>query len=216
MFVDPRRAMRTSVRPITADQVRRLLNATNDDRLGPLFLVGITSGLRQGELLALRRENVDLTAATLTVRYALQRIDKTPVLVEPTTKKSRRAITQPASAVTALVVQKDRQTFARQLASDRWQEWGSVFASSIGTPLNPSNVTHQFQELLAAAGLPRQRFHALRHCSASLLLAQGIPARTIMERHSQISLTINTYAHLSPALEREAARALDSLLASGE
>jgi integrase len=90
-----------------------------------------------------------------------------------------------------------------------------VFASTIGTPLEPSNVTHKLQALLKNADLPRQRFHDLRHCAASLLLAGGVASRTIMGilGHSQISLTMNTYAHLTPALEREAARALDSVLA---
>ena len=100
------------------------------------------------------------------------------------------------------------------MAGDRWQEWGLVFTSSIGTPLNPSNVTHRLQALLKDARQPRQRFHDLRHCSASLLLAGGVAPRTIMGilGHSQIALTMNTYAHLSPALERDAARAIDTVL----
>jgi integrase len=85
----------------------------------------------------------------------------------------------------------------------------------VGTPLNPSNVSKRLHALLADAGLPPQRFHDLRHCAASLLLAGGVAPRTIMGilGHSQISLTMNTYAHLSPALERDAANALDSVLA---
>lgn len=82
--------------------------------------------------------------------------------------------------------------------------------------MEPSNVTHSFQHLLADAGLPRQRFHDLRHCSASLLLSTGASPREIMDRlgHSQISLTMNTYGHLSPALEREAADRLEEILTS--
>ncbi|MCC2628815.1 MAG: putative integrase [Thermomicrobiales bacterium] len=100
------------------------------------------------------------------------------------------------------------------MAGDRWQEWGLVFTSSIGTPLNPSNVTHRLQALLKDARQPRQRFHDLRHCSASLLLAGGVAPRPIMGilGHSQIALTMNTYAHLSPALDRDAARAVDTVL----
>ena len=117
----------------------------------------------------------------------------------------------------ALKTQRTRQLQDRLLAGSRWQDGGFVFASTIGTPLEPSNLTHRFQKLLAEAGLPRQRFHDLRHCAASLLLAGNVAPRTIMGilGHSQISLTMNTYAHLSPALERDAADALDAVLAVG-
>lgn len=117
--------------------------------------------------------------------------------------------------MSALRPHKVRQLEERLLAGSRWQDWGLVFASTIGTPLEPSNVTHRFQRLLQATGLSHQRFHDLRHCAASLLLAGGVAPRTIMGilAHSQISLTMNTYAHLSPALEHDAARALDAVLA---
>jgi integrase len=145
----------------------------------------------------------------------MQRVDGKPTFVEPKTALSRRTVTLPASAVTALRVQHERQVLERLMAGEHWREWGLVSASTVGTPLEPSNVTHKLQALLKDAGLPRQRFHDLRHCAASLLLAGGVAPRTIMGilGHSQISLTINTYSHLSPALEQDAARALDSVLA---
>lgn len=213
-LVDPPRTVRHQVRPLSPEQAWAFIEYTRDDRLGPLFHVAIASGLRQGELLGLRWQDVDLSAGTLTVRHAMQRVNGKPTLVEPKTALSRRTVTLPASAVAALRVQHDRQAFERAAAGEKWQEWNLVFASGIGTPLEPSNVTHRLQALLADAGLPRQRFHDLRHCAASLLLAGGVAARTIMGilGHSQISLTMNTYAHLSPALERDAARALDSVL----
>jgi integrase len=161
---------------------------------------------------------VDLATGTLAVRHAMQRIAGIPTLVEPKTTLSRRTVTLPSSTVAALKVQRTRQLEERLLSGGRWQDWGLVFASSIGTPLEPSNVTHRFQRLLESVGLPHQRFHDLRHCTASLLLAGNVAPRTIMGilGHSQISLTMNTYAHLSPALEHEAARALDAVLAVAE
>jgi integrase len=127
-------------------------------------------------------------------------------------------VTLPASAVAALRTQRARQKEARLLADDRWQDWGLVFASTIGTPLELSNVSTRLHTLLNEANLPHQRFHDLRHCAASLLLVGGVAPRTIMGilGHSQISLTMNTYAHLSPALEHDAARALDAVLAVAE
>ncbi|HEV2066460.1 MAG TPA: site-specific integrase [Thermomicrobiales bacterium] len=214
-LVDPPRAVQKPVQPLSAAQVRILLDATKDDRLGPLIHVAIATGLRQGELFGLRWRDTDLDTGTLHVRYAMQRIDGVPTFVEPKTALSRRTIPLPPSAVAALRTQRLRQIEDRLLAGSRWQDWDLVFASGIGTPLDSRNVTTRFQRLLSKVGLPRQRFHDLRHCAASLLLAGGVPPRTIMGLlgHSQISLTMNTYAHLSPALERDAADRMETFLA---
>jgi integrase len=208
------RTVRHEVRPLPPEQARAFTDQTRD-RPGPLFHVAIASGLRQGELFGLRWQDADLTTGTLTVRHAMQRINGKLTLVEPKTSLSRGTVTLPSSAILALRVQHDRQAFARVAAGDQWQDWELVFASTIGTPLEPSNVTHQLQAALADAGPPRQRFHDLRYCAASLLLAGGVAPRTIMGilGHSQISLTMNTYAHLSPALELDGAKALDEVLA---
>ncbi len=216
-LVDPPRSVRKPVEPLSADQARAFIATTAGDRLGPLFHVAIASGLRQGELFGLRWQDVDLNAGTLTVRHAMQRVNGKPTFVEPKTALSQRTVTLPASAVAALRAQRTCQIENRLLAGSRWQDWGLVFCSSIGTPLEPSNVGHRLHKLLEEAGLPRQRFHDLRHCAASLLLAGGVAPRTIMGilGHSQIGLTMNTYAHLSPTLERDAAAALGAILAAG-
>lgn len=215
-LVDPPRSVRKPVEPLTAEQARHFLNHAKDDRLGPLFHIAITTGLRQGELFGLRWDDVDLEVGTLTVRHALQRMDGKLQLVEPKTTLSRRTINLPASAVAVLRTRRIRQLEERLLAGSQWSDWGLVFTSSIGTPLEPSNVCKRLHLLLGAAGLPRQRFHDLRHCAASLLFAGGVAPRTIMGimGHSQISLTMNTYAHLSPALQQDAAERLDALLAN--
>ncbi len=216
-LVDPPRSVRKLVEPLSADHARAFIAATASDRLGPLFHVAIASGLRQGELFGLRWQDVDLNAGTLTVRHAMQRVNGKPTFVEPKTALSQRTVTLPASAVAALRAQRTCQIENRLLAGSRWQDWGLVFSSTIGTPLEPSNVGHRLHKLLEGAGLPRQRFHDLRHCAASLLLAGGVAPRTIMGilGHSQIGLTMNTYAHLSPGLERDAAAALGAILAAG-
>ncbi|MBA3274745.1 MAG: site-specific integrase, partial [Chloroflexia bacterium] len=174
--------------------------------------------LRQGELFGMRWSDVDPDAATLTVRYAMQRIDGKPTFVEPKTVLSRRTFTLPPSTVAALRTQRVQQLQERLIAGGRWRDLDLVFSSTIGTPLEPSNVNARLHALLEVAGLPRQRFHDLRHCAASLLLNGGVPARTIMGilGHSQISLTMNTYAHLSPALERDAADRMEAQLTAVE
>ncbi len=96
-----------------------------------------------------------------------------------------------------------------------WQEAGYIFATPTGTPLDGTNVTKQFKRLLAESGLEPMRFHDLRHSSASLLLAQGVEMRLVMEAlgHSQISLTANTYTHVIPSLRQEVARQMHGVLA---
>jgi integrase len=87
-----------------------------------------------------------------------------------------------------------------------WEDWGLVFTTGFGTPLSPRNDYREFRRLVAAAGLRRVRLHDLRHTAASLMLAQGVNPRVVMEilGHSQIGVTMNTYSHVTPASSREA------------
>jgi integrase len=121
----------------------------------------------------------------------------------------------PAVAVTALRSHRTRQLEARLAAGGRWQDRGFVFASAVGTPLEQRNLTRQFKALLTAATLPDMRLHDLRHSCATLLLAQGVNPRVVMETlgHSQVSLTLNTYSHVLPALQRDAAARMDAVFA---
>ncbi len=215
-LVDPPRVPRYEVRPMSPVQARAFLDAARGDRLEALYTVALAVGLRQGEALGLRWDDVDLEAGNLTVRYALQRVGGRLQLVEPKTQLSRRTLAMPSMLIGALRTHRARQLEDRLWAGQRWQEGGYVFATSIGTPLDGTNVTHRLQALLAGAGLPRQRFHDLRHCCASLLLAQGVHPRVVMETlgHSQISLTMNTYSHVIPSLQREAAERMEAVLAA--
>jgi site-specific recombinase XerD len=109
-----------------------------------------------------------------------------------------------------------RRTPAGQLlAGKRWQDRGLVFMSAVGTPFEPRNVTRRFKALLTAAGLPNIRLHDLRHSCATLLLAQGVNPRVVMETlgYSQVSLTLNTYSQVLPALQRDAASRMDAIFA---
>lgn len=219
-LVDPPRSVRKPVQPLTGDQARAFLAYAkqHDDRLWPFFTTAVLTGLRQGELLGLRWTDVDLDRATLRVSHTLQRIGGTWQFVEPKTRRSARTLSLPASVVAALRTQKDRQGFEQRIAADLWLDWNLIFTTPKGTPLEPSNLNGRLHKLLDGAGLPRQGMHSLRHCCASLLLGQGIPARIVMEQlgHSQITLTMDTYSHVMPAMLRDAADALDSALAVAE
>lgn len=122
----------------------------------------------------------------------------------------------PAFVADGLRTHRTRQRTERLLAGSRWHDdpRGLVFTTTVGTPMDGIAVTRRFQAVLATAGLRRQRFHDLRHACASMLLAQGVAPRVVMETlgHSQISLTLNTYSHVIPALGRAAAEQMDALL----
>lgn len=157
----------------------------------------------------------NLKAELKVVRTAFAKVKTAVQITELKSTRSRRTIALPAVAITALRSHRVRQLEARLLAGRRWQDRGFVFASSIGTPLEPRNVTRQFKALLTAASLPNIRLHDLRHSCATLLLAQGVNPRVVMETlgHSQVSLTLNTYSHVLPALQRDAAARMDAVFA---
>ena len=120
----------------------------------------------------------------------------------------------PPIVINALCVHRGRQAVVRLAAEERWADLDLVFPSERGALADGPNITHRFHKLLARAGLPSMRFHDLRHACASLLLVQGVHPRVVMETlgHSQISLTMNTYSHVLPPLQREAAEKMQAAL----
>ena len=159
-------------------------------------------------------ERQRLTSKLVEVRQQLKAVRSTVRFAEPKTSRSRRTITMPALVADALRAHRMRQLEERLAAEARWHESGLVFTSTLGTPLDERNLNRLFKAILRDAGLPAIRYHDLRHTAASLLLAQGVDPRTIMETlgHSQISLTLNTYVHVVPALQRAAAAKMDEIL----
>ena len=147
------------------------------------------------------------------IRAAFAKVKTSIHITELKSTRSRRTIALPAVAITALRSHRVRQLEARLAAGGHWQDRSFVLTSSVGTPLEPRNVTRQFKALLTAAKLPDMRLHDLRHSCATLLLAQGVNPRVVMETlgHSQVSLTLNTYSHVLPALQRDAAARMNAV-----
>lgn len=210
-FVKGPSVPRFEVRPLDAHQLRTLIEGVRGDRLGALIICAITLGLRQGELLALTWSEVDLEARSVRVVRTLGR-DR--VIGEPKSRSSRRVVPLSALAAEALVRHRERQEIERDFAGHRWREHGLVFTTTIGTPLDARNVGRYLKETLAKLDLPHQRFHDLRHACASLLLGENVHPRVVMDLlgHSQISVTMNLYSHVMPAMQREAADRLDAVL----
>jgi integrase len=213
-LADSPRIERFDVRMLAPAEAKQLLAAAEDDRLSALYSVALALGLRQGEALGLSWEDVDFEYRRLFVRHGLQRVDGELRLVEPKTRQSRRTVAMPTVVIDALLHHKAGQSQERLLAGTRWRETGLVFTSTIGTPIEVGNLRRSFRRLLDKACLPRMRFHDLRHSCASLLLVQGVSARVVMETlgHANISITMDTYTHVMPELQRQAADAMDRLL----
>ena len=157
-----------------------------------------------------------LRAAFRNIRGRLAVIKTSLNIVEPKSARSRRTIALPAVTVAALRRHRRQQLKARLAAGKNWRDTGLVFTTSIGTPIEPSNLAKAFKRLLTDADLPSIRLHDLRHTAATLLLTQGVSPRVVMETlgHSQISLTMNTYSHVLPELQREAAEKMNALLSA--
>ena len=214
LLVELPRAVYDEVTPLTPAQAQAFLDVASGHRLYAVYAVAVAMGLRQGEALGLRWEDVDLEAGELVVRKQLQRIEGKLRLVEVKTARSRRQVSLPSVAVAALREHRTRQKVERVRAGDLWEDTGLVFTTEIGTALDKGNLTRGFKCLLKQAGLPDVRFHDLRHTCASLLRAQGLDHRLIMETlgHSQIGITMSLYSHIYPAARREAADKIDEIL----
>lgn len=216
-LVDAPKPNRYRVEAITPDEATAIVAAVENHRLGALYTLMLSVGLRLGEALGLSWDDVDLDARTLTVRRSLQRLNGEFRLTEPKSEQSRRTVPMPEFLVARLRQHRVTQNRERLQAGDTWdREWNLVFTTATGRPIENSGVNHTLKKLLAVSNLRPMRVHDLRHGCASLLLAKGVTPRVLMETlgHSQISLTMNTYAHVIPSLQRDAADRMDEILAN--
>ncbi|MGD0862501.1 MAG: tyrosine-type recombinase/integrase [Candidatus Limnocylindrales bacterium] len=206
-------------RALTGDEVRVFLAAVADDPLGPLVALGIATGLRRGELLALRWTDVDETAGTLTVARALARSAAGGYAVaEPKSRRAHRMIALPALARDALHRQAAAQTLEREAAGTAWQDRdGLVFADPIGRLWHPETVTTAWSALVRRTGIGRLRLHDLRHTAATLSLSAGVPVRDVADMlgHASPSITLDVYGHGVAEGPRRVADALDRALNGG-
>src|SRR5215218_2049318 len=214
----PPRPAPKEIKALSADEACRLLEAEAacEDRLEALYVLSIHTGMRQGELLALRWQDVDLKNAVVSVRRTLTRSGGKVVFGEPKTKKSRRSIRLTPQAVEALRGHLKRQLRDIEILGDRYHDQGLVFTTDTGGPINPSNLRQRgFAPLLIRAGLPRMRFHDLRHTCATLLLSRGVHPKFVQELlgHATIAITLDTYSHVMPSMGDATAKAMEDALA---
>jgi integrase len=223
-LVAPPRGEEFEIQPLNLEQIRKLLAAAvvRGYPIEGLLTLALATGMRRGELLGLKWQDIDFATSTLHVRRIMTRVpsklkteeSKGYVEANTKTKKSRRSILIAPFALTALQRHREAQEEVKKKAGRLWQEHDLVFCTSVGTPLNPDRVRVPFKELLKEAGLPDIRFHDLRHSAATLLLAMGIHPKITQEMlgHSNIAMTMDVYSHVLPGMQQEAIDRLNEVM----
>jgi integrase len=206
---------RSASRSMTAAQARRLMSALKDLPMGSLFMLMLVTGMRRGEALGLRWEDIDLKKGVISIRQQLQRIDGELKATEVKTDKSRRSINLSKSMVQVLKAHKAAQAKER-LESALWHDTGYVFTSTIGTPLDPRNVAKRFLSACRKAKIGTWHPHELRHTAASLMLANGVPLQVVSDilGHASIRITSDVYGHVLAPQRQEAAETMASFFAA--
>jgi integrase len=212
----PPREEKRGMTVLDLDQAKVLLAHAQDTKLECLLQVALL-GLRRGELLGLRWQDINFERAELKVQRSLSYIANPDtghyeyVEHEPKTSASRRVISLPRFIVEALLKHREAQ-LQKKASSSQWRENNLVFCNGKGEYMNPANLITEFKHLLKQAGLPEIRFHDLRHSAASIWLALGMNPKVIQELlgHSNIHITLDVYSHVLPTMHREAMNSLDA------
>ncbi|MWA01559.1 tyrosine-type recombinase/integrase [Actinomadura sp. LD22] len=210
-------------RTLTIDQAKALLDTVAGHRFDVAIMLALAYGLRRGEVLGLHWAAVDWDAGTVRLTHSVKRIKdrdkasgrKTRLVVgELKTPKSRRTLVLTPQLVTKLRTLHTRQAKAKIAAGELWEDHGLIFASEVGTPMDPDNFSHTFSKLAKRAGLGHWHPHELRHSGASLMLAQGTPLHVVSEilGHTSIAITKDVYGHLLVDDKRAAAEAMSGAL----
>ncbi len=199
----------------SADQLRAFLEHVEGDRYYPIYLLAATTGLRRGELLGLRWQDLDLDGGRVSITQTLGTIANRMVFSPPKTASSRRSVTLDKRTVAALRAHRKTSLAERLAFGAGYPDTDLVFVDGEGLPVHPRRFSaYYFQQHVKAAGLPKIRFHDLRHTHATLALQAGLHPKVVSERlgHSSIAVTMDRYSHVMPAMEAEAAEKIAQVL----
>lgn len=217
--VEAPRPPKASLKIPTLPELTRLLAAGDETPYGPIYRLAIYTGLRQGELLALRWQEVDLERAQLTVTGSARRLRGEGVVrVTPKTEASVRPMDLGPLAVVLLREQRRRQAEVKMQQRRDYHDDGFVFSDPLGRPLDGIWISRVWRKLAEAADLKGVRFHDLRHANASLMLRGGVPMKVAQTRlgHATMSTTADIYSHVAPADAASAAAVIEALLSAEE
>lgn len=213
-LADPPKHRTPEMQVWTTEQLRTFLRSVNDDRLYGFWLLIATTGLRRGEALGLRWGDVDLDAGRAAIRQTLSSVGGRLTFSTPKTAKSRRSVTLDPSTIAALRAHRRGQVEERLAWGTAYEDADLVFARENGSPIRPDTMTRQFGELTKRAHLRPLRLHDLRHTYATIALSAGTHPKVVAERlgHATIAVTLDTYSHVIPSLQEEAATRLANLI----
>jgi integrase len=212
-LIDPPHVPETEILPLSLDEARTLLDIVAGHRLGSLYTVAISHGIRMSEAIGAQWSYVDLAAGTFEVWPTLTRTMEGDVVDGGTKNRRRRRFVLTATAVEQLHVHKHRLAEERRTLGDAWAVNDLVWPSQVGTPLGHRALLRHLHGSCARAGIRRVSFHTLRHSAATLLLAQGVDSRVVMEILGHTSpAMLRRYQHVVDELKHEAAAAMDAAL----
>jgi integrase len=217
---NPPRPTQTEMKFYDDREVKALLKTAKDtqSKLYPLYYLAIHTGMRQAELIGLKWEDIDWSLGTIQVKRQVRHFKGASYMfLEPKSKSGTRTIIVGKSALEVLKDHKEEQEQLIVSAGENWCNLDLVFPSGVGTPMTASNIRRDFRKLLSTSGLPKIRFHDLRHTAVSLMLNHAIPVLIVSKRlgHSKASITIDVYGHLIPSRQEEAAQLMDNLMFAG-
>jgi integrase len=215
--VEPPRRKEREMQVLDDKQLGTLLKGAAGKSIYVPILLAVTTGMRRGEILGLRWSDIDLNAGTLAVCQSLEHTRVGGLkFKQPKTRRSRRVVALPHFAVEALRKHRAAQGRTRLQAGSDYKDHDLVCARWDGSPRNPGAVTRAFAKLIADLGLTKVRFHDLRHSHATQLLREGIHPKVVSERlgHSTVGITLDTYSHVTPNMQEEAAKRIDVALRS--
>lgn len=210
----PPKMVRPEGRTLTRDQAQQLLETLKEHRHESLYLLMLSTGMRRGEALGLRWEDLDDENGVVRIKRNLKREGGRIVTADTKTLKSRRAVNVPTPVLEALHKNRELQGVEKADLGDAWVESGFIFTTSIGTPVDPRNLYREFSQICEKAGLGHWHPHELRHSAASLMLASGVKLQVVSEvlGHSSIRMTADVYGHILDPDRQHAASAMSEVL----
>lgn len=211
--VRPPRPDSEEMRVWNKEELTEFLRSTEQSRYHIAYVILSATGMRLGEALGLKWSDIDFQRSKIKVQRALAYTGKGYEIQRPKTKSGVRNIDVPPNVLKQLLVHKEKQAVEQSKAQELWEANDWVVASVLGRPIQQHNIRMQFHKSVQRAGLPRIRMHDLRHTHATLLLEKGVHPKSVQERlgHSDVSLTLNTYSHVSPSLQEAAAMLINDL-----
>jgi len=213
-LVQPPRVAKVTMNTLSPEEVTRFLDAARETDYYVYFATLLYTGLRRGELLALRWRNLDFESATLTVVETAYKLGNgSYVIKEPKTPQSRRTVTLPHSLVELFKVYRADQELLRIQLGVSLEADDFVFIRPDGSPINPNAVTLAFKRITKKAMLRSVRIHDLRHTHATLMLKAGVHPKVVSERlgHANIGITLDIYSHVLPGMQEAAAEKFDGI-----